>query len=88
VGFLVTPSRHILAHGVCAAISGIVGGIDKSILDAETLLVVKPALAQLLLDDYSSEKPEVADVADLVKQLQQDYHVEGDECMDIFTDVY
>jgi len=87
-GFLVTPSRRILAHGVGAAISGIVGGIGKSRLDAETLLAVKPALAQLLLDHYSSEKQNVADVADLVKQLQQDYHVEDDEFMDICTDVY
>ena len=40
---------------------------------------MKPALAQLLLDHYSSEKPNVADVAG--------YHVEDDEFMDICTDV-
>jgi hypothetical protein len=83
-GFVMTPGNKAIVHGVGAAITGLVGGIGASRLNAEAISAAKPALAQLLFDKELND-PELP--SEVVK-LQTEYGLADDEFMEIATDIY
>jgi len=47
LGYVMTPSRRLVAHAVGAGLTGIIGTVTKSRIDAEAEEAAKPAVAKL-----------------------------------------
>ena len=83
-GFVMTPSSRMIAHGVGAAITGLVGGIGQSRFVAETVSAAKPALAQLLIDKDLNDPGLPEEVA----KIKKEFGAEDDEFLEMATDIY
>ena len=76
LGYVMTPSRRLVAHAVGAGLTGIIGTVTKSRLDAEAENAAKPALAKLLLEHVDNQFADWTDIQDEVKQIASDYQLD------------
>jgi len=76
LGYVMTPSRRLVAHAVGAGLTGIIGTVTKSRLDAESEEAAKPALAKLLLEHVDNQFADWTDIQDDVKQIASDYQLD------------
>lgn len=90
LGFALTPGNKIVANALGAGITGILGSVGKSKIDSIAAETAKPAIAQLLLDNFDSWDANVEslreDVVKVAKQNKVD--IESGDLNIIAMDIY
>mmetsp|Transcript_58067 Transcript_58067/g.67793 ORF Transcript_58067/g.67793 Transcript_58067/m.67793 type:complete len:1143 (+) Transcript_58067:153-3581(+) len=89
LGFTMTPSRRLIAHGVGATFAAVGGVIGKSRLDTEIADAALPALASLLLERGLSLKDAEREALTYeIEALKEEYNVRDDDFKEYKVQIY
>lgn len=87
-GFLLTPSRRIIANAIGASITGIASTVGKSKLDSVTSQSAKPKIAELLLEKGTDG--DAASLKEEIESIAKDYgvNIENGDLNAINSEIY